>query len=84
MAKVPEPPRGWDPSWDHLPDVRDGLTRIERLVLYEMHLAQEEFPGRTVPTALLYGRLTERGLRLTPEQFSRLLARLGARHDPWR
>lgn len=82
MPDAPKPgPRGWDPAWDHIPDVRDGLTRTERLVLYELHLAQAEFPGRTVPTALLWGRLAERGVRLSPDQLSRLLARMGARGD---
>lgn len=82
MSRPPLPPRGWDPAYDHIPDVRDGLTRVERLVLWVLHQAQEEFPGRTVPTALLYGRLTEYGVRLSPEQLSRLLARMGARGDP--
>jgi hypothetical protein len=82
MSKNPPPPK-WNPALDDLPDVRDGLTRAERLVLYELHLAQAEFPGRTVPTALLWGRLVERGLPHSPEQLSLLLARMGARRDPW-
>lgn len=69
-----------DPRWDNLPDVRDGLTRVERLVLYEMHLAAQERRDGSVPTALLYGRLVERGVRLTPQGLSALLARLGARN----
>lgn len=62
---------------DHLPDVRDGLTRVERLLLFELNRAQEEFPGRRVPSAVLYGRLCEHdGVNLDPKDFEALLARL--------
>lgn len=44
---------------DRLPDVRDGLTRVERVVLFCLHELQKEFPGRNVPTATLYGRVVE-------------------------
>ena len=44
---------------DITPDVRDGLTRKERIVLYCIHQAQKEFNGRNVPTATLYGRVLE-------------------------
>jgi len=44
---------------DIIPDVRDGLTRKERIVLYCLHQAQKEFNGRNVPTATLYGRVLE-------------------------
>jgi len=44
---------------DLIPDVRDGLTRKERIVLYCLHQAQKEFNGRNVPTATLYGRVIE-------------------------
>ncbi|MDH4274406.1 MAG: hypothetical protein OEW08_05155 [Gammaproteobacteria bacterium] len=45
--------------YDDLPDVRDGLTRKERIVLYCLHQAQKERNGRNVPTAMLYGRVVE-------------------------
>lgn len=45
--------------WDHLPDVRDGLTRLERIVLYVLDQTQRERGGRNVPTAMLYGRVLE-------------------------
>lgn len=48
-----------DDLHDFLPDARDGLTRKERIVLYCIHQAQKEFPGRNVPTATLYGRVIE-------------------------
>lgn len=44
---------------DLLPDVRDGLTRIERIVLYCLDQIQKERNGRNVPTAMLYGRVVE-------------------------
>ena len=44
---------------DNLPEVRDGLTRKERLVLYCLDQLQKERQGRNVPTAMLYGRVVE-------------------------
>jgi hypothetical protein len=49
--------RDW--VYSRIPDVRDGLTRIERLLLYVLYEAQQELGGRNVPTATLYGRLVE-------------------------
>ena len=45
---------------DRIPDARDGLTRVERVVLWQLHEAQREFGERAVPTALLYGRVLQR------------------------
>jgi len=44
---------------DNIPDVRDGLTRKERIVLYCLDKIQKERNGRNVPTAMLYGRVVE-------------------------
>ena len=44
---------------DNLADVRDGLTRKERIVLYCLNQLQEERGGRNAPTAMLYGRGVE-------------------------
>ncbi|MFO8024304.1 hypothetical protein [Thiohalophilus sp.] len=44
---------------DNLPDVRDGLTRKERIVLYCIQQIQKELNGRNAPTAMLYGRVVE-------------------------
>lgn len=44
---------------EYLPDVRDGLTKRERIVLYCLHETQKELGGRNVPTAMLYGRVVE-------------------------
>jgi hypothetical protein len=61
-----------------IPDVRDGLTRAERLVLYVLHETQKERGGRNVPTAMLWGRVCEH-LDMSPEELSEILARMGAR-----
>lgn len=44
---------------DVIPDVRDGLTRKERAILYCLKQTQEEMGGRNVPTIMLYGRVCE-------------------------
>lgn len=63
---------------DRIPDVRDGLTRIERVILWQLHEAQKERPGRNVPTAMLYGRVVEH-VSLSVEEFQRTLQRLVGR-----
>jgi len=63
---------------DLLPDVRDGLTREERIVLYVLHETQKERGGRDVPTTMLWGRVCEH-FWISPEDLSAMLARLGAR-----
>jgi hypothetical protein len=65
-------------SYDKIPDVRDGLTRQERIVLMVLHQAQKERGGRNVPTAMLWGRVCEH-FYISPEELSEMLARLGAR-----
>ena len=63
---------------DVLPDVRDGLTREERIVLYVLHETQRERGGRDVPTTMLWGRVCEY-FYIEPQELSAMLARLGAR-----
>jgi len=63
-----------------LPDVRDGLTRQERVVLWVLHETQKERGGRNVPTAMLWGRVCEH-IDISPDELSAMLARLGARKD---
>jgi hypothetical protein len=46
-------------SREDLPDVRDGLTRRERVVLWCLSELQKERGGRHVPTAMLYGSVVE-------------------------
>lgn len=61
-----------------IPDVRDGLTRVERVILWQLDLLQKERGGRNVSTAQLYGRVAEH-VNITPEQMQKLLARMGGR-----
>ncbi len=65
-------------AYDTIPDVRDGLTRQERVVLYVLHQTQQERGDRNVPTAMLWGRVCEH-FYISPEDLSLMLARLGAR-----
>jgi hypothetical protein len=64
--------------FDELPDVRDGLTRVERVVLSVLHDAQRELGGRAVPTAMLYGRVVEQ-LSISVADFQAVLRRLVGR-----
>lgn len=63
---------------ENVPDIRDGLTRRERVVLYVLHETQRERGDRNVPTAMLWGRVCEH-FYISPEELSEMLARLGAR-----
>ena len=62
---------------DAISDVRDGLTRKERVVLYVLHEILKERGDRNVPTAMLWGRVCEH-FYISPEELSLMLARLGA------
>lgn len=66
------------PGHEDIPDIRDGLTRRERIALYVLHEAQKERGDRNVPTAMLWGRVCEL-FYISPEALSEMLARLGAR-----
>jgi hypothetical protein len=64
---------------DRIPDVRDGLTRVERVILWQLKKTQDELgPDRNVSTAMLYGRVVEH-VDLSVEEFQRILARLTGR-----
>lgn len=60
---------------DHLPDVRDGLTRRERIVLSCLYALQQERGDRHVPTGMLYGSVVEY-VDMTVEEMQRILVRL--------
>ena len=49
MARRPRTPRR--PPAVELPDVRDGLTRLERVILWQLGEAQRERGDANVPTA---------------------------------
>ncbi|MBO6933665.1 MAG: hypothetical protein JJ863_01780 [Deltaproteobacteria bacterium] len=65
---------GRDPR-DRIPDVRDGLTRAERVVLWQLDLLQKERGGRNVPTAMLYGRVVEH-VDMSVGELQRILQRM--------
>jgi len=60
---------------DNLSDVRDGLNRTERVVLYCIHELQKERNGRNVPTAMLYGRVLEH-VDMSESELQEILQRL--------
>lgn len=66
---------------DNLPDVRDGLTRLERVILVELARAQRELGRESVPTDLLYGRVVER-CNVSVAEMQAALSRLAGRAAP--
>jgi hypothetical protein len=63
---------------DRLPDVRDGLTRLERAILFVLAESERERGGASVPTAMLYGRVVEL-VDCSREEFMATLERLVGR-----
>ena len=61
-------------DFDAIPDVRDGLTKKERAILYCLQQAQQELGGRNVPTIMLYGRVTEL-VDISQQEFQTILSR---------
>lgn len=61
-----------------LPDARDGLTRLERIILWQLREAEKERGGGTVPAALLYGRVAEH-IDVSVDEFMATLQRLVGR-----
>jgi len=61
--------------YDKLPDVRDGLTRVERIVLWQLSELQKERSGRSVPTAMLYGRVLDH-VDISVDELQAILQRL--------
>ncbi len=68
------PLRNHDPQ-DYLPDVRDGLTRRERIVLWCLSALQKERGDRNVPTGMLYGSVVEY-VNMTVDEMQSILVRL--------
>jgi len=66
---------------DLLPDARDGLTRLQRIVLYELHRARQETGREYIPTVMLYGRVVEH-VPLDEDQFQAVLQSLGVAGEP--
>lgn len=63
---------------DDLPDVRDGLTRKERVVLWVLAECQQERGGRSIALPMLYGRVLEH-VDLSVGELQAIVERLGAR-----
>lgn len=63
-----------------IPDVCDGLTRTERIILYVLQETQRELEGRNVPTAMLYGRVLEY-VDMREAELHLYLDRLGVKGD---
>ena len=70
-----------DSTLDRLPDARDGLTREQRIILYVLNEVEKERGGRRVPTAMLYGRVSEY-LSISQERFQKLLSQAVGRGSP--
>ncbi len=62
-------------QFENHPDVRDGLTRKERIVLHCLHQLQRERDGRNVPTVMLYGRVLEY-VNMSENELQMILQRL--------
>ena len=60
---------------DYLPDVRDGLTHRERIVLQCLYDLQQERGERNVPTGMLYGTVVEH-VDMSVEEMQSILVRL--------
>jgi len=60
---------------DYLPDIRDGLTQRERIVLQCLSDLQQQRGGRYVPTGMLYGTVVEH-VDMSVEEMQRILVRL--------
>jgi hypothetical protein len=61
--------------YDSLPEVADGLTHRERVVLWCLKALQEERGDRHVPTGMLYGSVVEY-VDMSVEDMQRILVRL--------
>ena len=64
----------WNPR-DYLPDIRDGLTHRERIVLQCLSDLQQERGERNVPTGMLYGTVVEH-VDMSVEEMQSILVRL--------
>ena len=60
---------------DDLPDVRDGLTHRERIILKCLMELQQGRGGRHVPTGMLYGSVVEY-VDVSVEEMQSILVRL--------
>jgi len=62
-------------KFSDLPDVCDGLTQKDRIVLFYFDKLQKELNGQRVPVAMLYGRVLEH-MDISSEEFQSILKKL--------
>src|SRR5215813_9710276 len=67
---------------EHLPDIRDGLTHRERIVLQCLSDLQQERGGRNVPTGMLNGSVVEYVDMSVDEMQSILVRLIGEKRPP--
>ncbi len=58
-----------------LPDVRDGLSRLERVILWQLDVLRKELGRERIPSAMLYGRVAEH-VDVSSAELEATLARL--------
>jgi hypothetical protein len=78
---VPPPRPPWRPTQPldgELPDARDGLRRLERIILWQLREIQRETGRESVPSSMLYGRVVEH-ISVSVDEFEEVLARLFGR-----
>lgn len=56
-------------------DARDGLTRLERIILWQLRETAKERDDGSVPTAMLYGRVLEH-IDVSVQEFQATLQKL--------
>jgi len=59
----------------NIPDVRDGLTELERTILTVLYELRKEYGERMIPSALVYGRVVEH-IDISREEFESQIALL--------
>ena len=62
------------PKRFNLPDIRDGLTHRERIVLWCLHELQEEHGDKQISTGMLYGSVVEH-VNMSVEDMKSILVR---------
>ncbi|MEO8700055.1 MAG: hypothetical protein ABI867_08420 [Kofleriaceae bacterium] len=62
-------------DWRDGVDARDGLTRLERIILWQLHETQRERGDANVPTAMLYGRVIQH-IDVSIDEFQAAVQRL--------
>ena len=63
---------------EDIPDVRDGLTRKERIVLLALRTLQKENAGRAIHLPQLYGRVLEH-IDMSREELQAIVKRLAGK-----